>query len=381
MIHTENFKTKTVLVERKNPTKERWNIGLDIGYSAVKGFSPNAVYCFPAFAKKVTEIATIRRPNEKDIQYRDDMTGEIWDVGESAQDRSTTNDNELNVYGRVRYFNEMFKVIAEVGMAFGMLKNNYGAPIDKEIFLQTGLPPEYRKRDEEDLKEALSGQHTFSIKIGKRDWISFDFELDTKHIGVIDQPMGTLLSVSTASNGHPSADAARFFSSNVLIMDAGFGTLDIYNISKGKILTTPETIDDMGMKRVFKEVIHQIFDKYKKEITILGMQNVLASGKISILNKKERKSSLIDISDILEECNKKVCLEALNRICNSYDNLADHNYLIITGGTCSAWSNIIREFFSGMKETLTVLSGAQNDNLSSVFANARGYYMYALNQK
>lgn len=380
MIHTENFKTKTVLVERENPSKGRWNIGLDIGYSAVKGFAPNVVFCFPAFAKKVTEIDTIRRPNEKDIQYRNDATGEIWDVGESAQDRCTTNDNELNVYGRVRYFNEMFKVISEVGMAFGMLKNRYGAPTDKEIYLQTGLPPEYRKRDEEDLKEALSGRHTFSVKIGKRDWIPFDFELDANHIGVIDQPMGTLLSVSTASNGRPSADAAQFFSSNVLIMDAGFGTLDIYNISKGKILTTPETIDDMGMKRVFKEVIEQIFAKYKKEITILGMQSVLSSGKISIFDKKARRSSSVDISDILEECNKKVCMEALERICNSYDNLIDHNYLIITGGTCSAWASLIRDFFSGM-ETLTVLSGAQNDNLSSVFANARGYYMYALNQK
>lgn len=382
MINTINFKTKTILTERNNPTRnDRWNVGLDIGYSSVKGFSPNTVFCFPAFAKKATESLSMSTPKPTDIQYRNDVTGEIWDVGENAQHRATANDSEVSLFSKVRFFSEMFRVISEVGIAFGMLKNKYGSPDGKEIYLQTGLPPEHIDSLGDDLREALSGTHKFSVKIGNRNWISFDFELNMNHIyKVIGQPMGTLISVATGSNGKPVNEAARYFSKNVLILDAGFGTLDIYNLNKGNIASTPETIDDMGMKQVFKETIQKIKDKYKKDVSIMEMQNVLETGNISVFERKTRHSMSKNIADLLEESNKLVCNEALARVCNSYNDLIDHDYLIITGGTCSAWANYIREFFSGM-ETLTILSGAQNDNLSAVFANVRGYYMYALNQK
>ena len=125
MINTINFKTKTILSERNNPVRGNvWNIGLDIGYSSVKGFSPNAVSCFPAFAKKASDTPSMAAPKPTDIQYRNDITGEIWDVGENAQNRATANDSEVSLFTKVRFFSEMFRVISEVGMAFGMLKTN-----------------------------------------------------------------------------------------------------------------------------------------------------------------------------------------------------------------------------------------------------------------
>ena len=383
MIHTENFKTKTMLLERDNHTRSRWNIGLDIGYSAVKGFSPNTVFCFPAFAKRVPEqYLSVARAKDSAIQYKDLDTGEIWNVGESAQEMSGTNDNELAVYGRVRYFNKMFKVISEVGIGIGMLENKYGKIGNASPFVQTGLPPEYRISDESDLKEALAGKHHFAIKIGEQEWKEFNFELPIENIDVIDQPMGTLFSISTLNNGRTSVDAAKYFNSNILIADAGFGTLDVYNINKGRVATRPETIDNLGMKQVFKETIHEIFEKYKKEITVSEMQKLLQTGKFRQILKQGNKriSKEIDFADILERNNEKVCTDMLTHICSAYNNLIDHDYLVITGGTCNAWSNIIRDYFSGM-ETLKVISGAQNDNLSAVFANARGYYMYALNKR
>ena len=69
MINTINFKTKTILSERNNPVRgDVWNIGLDIGYSSVKGFSPNAVSCFPAFAKKASDTPSMAAPKPTDIQ-------------------------------------------------------------------------------------------------------------------------------------------------------------------------------------------------------------------------------------------------------------------------------------------------------------------------
>ena len=161
MIHTENFKTRTEIRARQNPKKQGfWDIGLDIGYSGVKGFSPNKVFCFPAFAKKVPEgLVSIAKPSDKDIQYKNLETGDIWDVGEAAQARATTNDSELALFGRVRYYSEMFQVLAKVGFALSLMENKFGAPDEDIISVETGLPPEYIKSDTGILKEALAGEH------------------------------------------------------------------------------------------------------------------------------------------------------------------------------------------------------------------------------
>lgn len=388
MIHTSNFKTKTEIRTRQNPKKKGfWDIGLDLGYSGVKGFSPNKEFCFPAFAKKVPEgLMTIAKPSDKDIQYKDLETGDVWDVGEAAQSRSSTNDSELALFGRVRYFNEMFQVLAKVGLALGLMENKFGGPGDDIVSIETGLPPEYIKSDTADLKEALAGEHHFALKLGAKEWQEFRFIIAESQIDVMDQPMGTMVSISTASNGHPSADAKNYFTSKVLIMDAGFGTLDIYNIDNGKIITKPETIDDMGMKQVFKQTIADIYDLYQKEITITGMQELLESGELKVRKKADKHSATkavgttrVNFSDILEQNNKNVCLSALNHICNTYDGLVEHDYIVITGGTCAAWNPIIRDFFAE-NETLTILSGSHNDDLPAIYANVRGYYMRALNR-
>ena len=121
MINTINFKTKTILSERNNPVRgDVWNIGLDIGYSSVKGFSPNAVSCFPAFAKKASDTPSMAAPKPTDIQYRNDITGEIWDVGENAQNRATANDSEVllgNVPGNFRSRNGFWNVEKQIWLS------------------------------------------------------------------------------------------------------------------------------------------------------------------------------------------------------------------------------------------------------------------------
>ena len=77
----------------------------------------------------------------------------------------------------------------------------------------------------------------------------------------------------------------------------------------------------------------------------------------------------------MKASNEKICKEMLEKIDTMYDNLIDYNYLLITGGTGAAWDDIIREYYQGMKN-LTVISGEQNDRLSPIFNNVRGYYLY-----
>jgi plasmid segregation protein ParM len=383
MVKTSNFKTKTLMLERQNASCENaWGVALDIGYSAVKGFSPNSVYCFPAYARKITEeILSLAVPDPEEIRYKDLNTGEIWVVGSVAQNmikQDESKDSITALYGRNRYYTPMFKVISRVGLALGMRANSYGSPNGKSLVVQTGLPPAYMKSDSDFIRDVLSGEHKFAIKIASGDWIDFSFSLPIENVRVMPQPMGTLLSISTDNTGKFIPEARKYFSSNMLIFDPGFGTLDIFNI-ENRLIKSYETFDDLGMKRVLSEASDEIFKKYKTEIPVPAMQKYLAQGEITIRDRKLRKTTKQPFDDILDAANTKVCEEALAKTEDIFNYLFDHDYLVITGGTGAAWNDIIVDHFKDM-ETLTIIPGNQNDTLPYTFSNVRGYYMYLLSK-
>ena len=383
MINTHNFKTKTIFTERKNESVDGiWTVALDIGYSAVKGFSNNMIYSFPSYCRKMTnQMLSFGDTNKTDIMYKDNETGEQWIVGAAAQEMITsdeTRDSIAELYGRNRYFSDIFKVISRVGMGIGMLTNQYDTPNGKKLVVQTGLPPAYLKTDTPYLKEALAGHHNFSIKIGNKSWVSLEYDLDEDSIFVMPQPMGTLLSISTDNSGKTIPEAAKYFKSSMLIFDPGFGTLDVFNI-RNKMIESTETFDNLGMKRVMQETSNMILDKFHQEVPVPAMQKLLTTGEVKCFNRKERKTTMNDFSDLLEKASEKVCYEALQKVDNIYNNLIDHDYLVVTGGTGDAWKAMITEYYSGM-DSLKIISGNQNDMLPTIFSNVRGYYLYIVNK-
>lgn len=382
-MNTASFKTRTIFTERKNESVDNyWTIALDIGYSAVKGFSNNMIYCFPSYARKITSpMLNFGDANFSDIQYKDNTTGEIWAVGEAAQNMifsDETKDSVESLYGRNRYYSDMFKVIARVGMALGMIKNKFGDPTGKPLILQTGLPPKYIKSDSEMLKDALAGTHDFSIKRGSKPWISFSFSLPQNNIFIMAQPMGTLFSIATDNKGNQIPEAKKYFKSNMLIFDPGFGTLDTFNIRNSTIASS-ETRDDLGMKRVLSETVAEIYNLHKQEVSVPAMQKYLEKGTIMVQDRKNRISTNVPFGNILEQANKKICFEALKNIDSLYNGLFDHDYLVVTGGTGAAWNAYIKEYYKGLSN-LTIIPGNQNDNIPYIFSNVRGYYLYLISR-
>lgn len=382
MIDTISYKTKTIMTPKNNIGVDGiWTIALDIGYSAVKGFSNNSIYCFPSYARKIQgPLLNVGEDNTKDIQYKDN-TGALWCVGEAAQSMISsddTKDSNQSLYGRNRYYSDMFKVIIRVGIALGMMDNQYGSPSGKNLIVQTGLPPAYLKSDTYMLQEVLSGTHEFSIKIGNGPWINFKIQLPMENISVMAQPMGTLFSISTDNNGNPTPEASKYFRSNMLIVDPGFGTLDVFNI-RNRMIESTETFDDLGMKRIFTETANKIFSQYHQEIRVPAMQRYLESGTVTCFDRATRSTKAVPFADLLEESSIAVCHEALGKIDTIFNNLIDYNYLVITGGTGAAWRSYIKEYYKNM-DSITIVNGNQNDNLSCVFSNVRGYYMYLISK-
>ena len=383
MKNSLDFKPKTVMEARKFPTNDKtWVIGLDIGYSAVKGFCPNKLFSFPSYARQIPENRErMKAYEDTDICYRD-KTG-IWSVGSLAYDEvicSEVVDSEEELYGRNRYYSPMYLVLARTGIALGMAQNLFGSPVGKKLAVQTGLPPKYRLADTPILKEVLSGKHSFDIRIGNGKWQHYEFELEENDIYVMPQPLGALVSASIDKNGKQIPDAAKYFSSNLIIFDPGFGTMDDYTVKQGNVVGNGETFSNLGMHEVFERTCTDIRNIYGVTLQVPELINKLVSGTVYITDRRQMKRTQKSFEEFLNQNCKQVCEEAIEQMKVIHDYFADTNYIITTGGTYDAWKDIFDAKFAEMEGLHIIPGNANDDSITNVFSNVRGYYFYLLNR-
>lgn len=376
MIKASQFKTRTQLEPKDNPKIEGLYLeAIDFGFSGVKGFTQDAYFCYPSYAKKVESSISFAAPKKTDIQYRDEA-GNLWDVGEGAIatiSASESNESDDNVYGRNRYFTDMFKVLIETGLVLGI--KNPDLLNKDELCIQTGLPPTYMAEDEHKIINSMAGKHHFWIKVGTGAWIEYDFELKKENVFVMPQPMGSLFSAIVGPNGNMLEIAKDILNSNVLVFDGGFKTFDIFPVRFGKPLKG-ETFDNLGMREVFSRTCKKIMERYQVNIPVFVLQNKLEDGEIKVLDDPVLlKRSSKSFEDILNEETINVCEDMFKKTILMYNSFLEEKYICVTGGTGAAWMEHIKDKLKDMDE-LNVLGANKNDNLPHIYSNVRGYYMF-----
>ena len=372
-METKLFSTKTERRIKTNPGIDGVHIlGLDMGYSGPKGFCENGNFIFPNFCKKITG-ELFGDLSKNDMVYEDVSTGEKFFVGAKAvkdldEDSVTSEDS---IYGRNHYLDRDFRIIYEtaLGLAFWDIKTD-----GSDVFLQTGLPPEYLKRDEHLIRSVMEGRHQFALTIGNEKRF-FDINLTSKQVDVMMQPMGTYYSLVIDNDGNIKPSIRDYSGANLLVFDGGFGTLDTF-LLKNNDLKSQTTNPELGMRRVLDETRKLIEADLGVVVSIPAMQNVLKRGKVRVTDYITLSVNDYEIDEYLKKANEIVREEALMSIRTSVPNL---KYLIMTGGTGAAWFEYFKERLN--IPGLTVLSGGYESNLPATYANARGYYMFRLNQE
>ena len=382
------FRTKTMIMPRRNTERtDVFVLGIDIGYSAVKGFASNKVFCFPSYARRVSDDRiSLKEPSDTDIMYRDNEG--TWVVGDLAYEEvnaSDVMDSETELFGRHRFFSPMFQVILRTALGIGLLNNEYGSANGKRLFLQSGLPTKYEKADSKDLLEVMATTHEFELKIGKSKWISFTKEhaitLNNSQIGIMPQPMGALISASVDFMGRPVPSSKKYFEKKLIVFDPGFGTLDDYTINKGTVVKSQcETFPEYGMREVFSRTVRDIEEVYGVSIQIPELQNKLVDGKVRVVDRRAMKAKEYSFESILEKNCKEVFTEAMEKMKSAHNYFADIGYIIATGGTYDAWQEEFAEIFKEMDGLQIIPANCNDSSLSNVFSNVRGYFYYCLNR-
>lgn len=387
---TKAFKTQAMILEKKMPRILGNNqfagktiLGVDGGYSSVKGISGNKAFIYPSYAKKVSEsIQIVGQLKPTDILLRDNNTNTLWAIGALAEnmidriDLAQITDDSL--YTRYRYQSEIYKAIMSAAFAIGLLDTASG----NDIFVSTGLPSTYKDEDSEELRSVLAGNYDLSIKIGDNPYRTFKFAIKPENINIMEQPQGTLLASAYDKNGELLPNGSDIISSNSIIYDIGFGTEDLFIIRNG-INNGHKTYTDTGMKAVFEATIAEIKAKLKKEdpncaadFKIFEFQKYLEDGQAVYFDRKTYASKIVEFEEILRRKNSELNKKSIHRLMEEYDHLLDYKNLIVTGGTGESRFEEIKETLKGLKH-LKVIRGNQNDDtLPFSFSNVRGYYMF-----
>lgn len=382
-----DFKTKSMVIDRSmskmngnNQHLSKIVIGIDCGYSSVKGVTADKAFQFPSYAKRVDgELEAVVNGSEFAYQLRNNKTGEYWLVGQLAEDMQNDLDVEgttdASVYGRYRYNSPMYNAITSVGFGIALSGKDLTSEPRVEIFAQFGLPATYKDRDSGVLLDAVATDYDFSLKVGTNPWENFKFTLDTDHAFVMEQPQGTLCSIGYGPDKELGRDVLK---NNSLILDIGFGTEDGFSIRSG-YKNDHFTETDTAMKSVFAEAVNRIKKEYPVEIKTFEMQKYLKLGKIPYYDYLNGTYSCVPetaLEKAIEDANRTLCEKSVKRLMEANNHLIDYKYLIVTGGTGESRFEQIKAMLEGLT-SLKVLPGNYGDSsLPFTFSNVLGYYTF-----
>lgn len=364
----DRFATRSEWKKNKiypKPTNGLHVIGIDMGYSSPKCVFETGNLVFPNYCKQITGETFGKLPADAIIYIAEN--GDRYYVGDMAQ-RTLSEDSvvsEESLYGRNHYLHPEFKVIFETALGLSTWDLDSDG---SNLYVQTGLPPAYRGKDEPYLRQALVGAHNFSLTV-RGVTKAFHIALSDDRIGVMAQPMGTLNSLLFNDDGSYSAIAPEILRSDLMIFDCGFKTLDTFFIHANE-LADQTTNAQLGMYRVLDEARKMIRKEYGTPVSIPAMQKVLKTGTIQVNDLMTLTSKSYDVSDIIEKASAKVCGEAIDSV---KDHLFEIKYLILTGGTGEAWYDAFSKRLAAAP--ITLLRGRESSSLPTLYANARGYYM------
>lgn len=372
----KEFNTAQEIITCKNPIKTHWVIAIDIGFSSVKGLSPNKRFCFPSYVKKMDD--SLMAVDEDDIYYKDEDG--VYLIGTKAQDlvrADDTNDTDSS-FNRNRYYTKEFLALARTAVAIGLMDEsvrNEGA-MQLKPFIQTGLPAAYLKADSQKIKSAFTKPGVYEVKIGRGKWLRFENTLKSSDVSVMSQPAGTLNSIMFDDNGDPRPESKEIMAKNILIADIGFGTFDPYGIvSRKKVLE--ESINDLGMKKVLEVASEYIYQDYPDmDVKISQMRKYIKDGYFRVVDIQNMISKKVALDKYIEKACKDVATVAARKLYEMAGYFADYDILVVTGGTGAAWLQYFKEALAGL-EDLKILPGNDGNELPIYYANSRGYYMSA----
>lgn len=157
---------------------EEYSIKCDLGYCITKVICENGQFYFPSCVKKIMDITDKSLDlSKEDILYRDEE-GDIYLIGQTAR-----NMEENNGINKTKM--EMLYLIV-CKAAIGVVLLSRSDTDKRPIILEIGLAS--YKDNPEDVRDILSQEMHFSLKIGDKPWENINTVISKDNIHIKSQP-------------------------------------------------------------------------------------------------------------------------------------------------------------------------------------------------
>lgn len=321
-------------------------VAIDIGYGYVKCFDGQKFVRFPSVTGIAQDIAYTGHVLDGSQQVEGihlEMDNGGWFVGDlalrqatvrwSAQDRRRTERDDMRVF--------TLAALSELN-------------VSGDIYLVTGLPVKWYKRDHETLRRQLTGQHQIN-RVGR----------PPATVNIVDtlvtiQPFGSLFSLIFNDDGKIiNSDLAK---GKVGLIDIGMFTSDFIVAERGEYAETGSGSTTTAMGSVYDLVAKAIEEQYDYALQMHDVDRAIRAGNVRIRGQSHSLAGLID--PIL----RGVANNILSEIAKKWRNIANGlDGIFVAGGGGSTIGPYLCDTFPHIQ----ILPNGSKTNVV-------GYYYYGL---
>lgn len=314
------------------------NIGLDIGYSAVKAITGNRRATFPSlvgtpdqarFSLTESESIILNHPTRVQVG-----------AGAARQSRHIKRREDRAWIESSEWYALFLAAISELTPASGV-----------SITLVTGLPVSFYG-DKEKLQGILTGEHTFERQGGNRQTVNIT------ECRVVPQPFGALLAECLSKSGAIVREPG-----NVGVIDAGGKTTNLLSVHGFEEIARETASVSAGAWDVARAVGGYLADNCPN----LGLRDVDLMNAV-----KERRTSyygeLVDLSAIIDEQLDAMAEQVIAEASQLWNGGAGLDYILVTGGGALLLGDRLKAHFR---------TGHARVVVDPVWANAEGFYRLA----
>lgn len=340
---------------------------LDLGNKQTKLYSERGAVVLPstiAYKKMVDGRFAFGTPDDVDT-YQSSRADDSFYWGKGVyQFQSETLADTLGFTGR--YDLDNFKNIAEFSL--GRLAMNYPEFIDKvqPVTITVGLPSgDFTETNIKKMIKQFMGQHLVTVN-------EQPYTIRVEHVHVIPQPIGTLYSLMADDKG--KVIDAELAHKRVAVIDDGGGTLLADQFSNFSFDELHRAQFETGVSLLYKQIAKAINQEHNLNSDVHVIEQALREGESSHKYQyKQSDNNIFDITDLVERTVNFYTKTLCERVYSTFDNLADIDVLVFTGGGASIINRKI------------VTNNFENTEVKFVkdpeLANVKGFYRYGVIQE
>ncbi len=330
-------------------------VGVDTGYGNTKGYTikagqPKSVV-FPSVTGRTTFTDDFMR-TEAEVEFiaRQSRFHEApLNYGETAvrlnRGGQATND-------RARFTREYNPLLTIAGLARLIVKEQLPLTVDT---LVVGLPVNYFKTYQQEMTEALTGEHPVTL-YRENGSVLRDLKIVIENVMVIPQGYGAYLSWALNEQGNKIADRLV----PTAVIDGGESTCDIV-AAEGRYLDNLSKSIPSALDEVYHELERQIDEQTGTFVSRTQIEAYIRQGKT--LPASGRR---LDLTVMRQQIIAHKAEEIVNRILTTVRPIQPEHVLVCGGSGM--------ELFDAIKKVLPMAEKLE----PMVLSNAIGYYRYGV---